>query len=133
MHKRKRDKFYVELGFRVYQNRLLKCATQEELGERLGVSKQTVQRYECGEIHMPPEAIFKCAKALGVSVGHLYGEDHHQTAHHANVNRMSLTVAAEIMKLPDDNIRKGFYMLATSINRAFDQDETGQQNACMED
>lgn len=48
--------------------------TMEELGKRIGVSKQTIQRYESGEIvTIPYDKIYALASALSVSPGELMG------------------------------------------------------------
>ncbi len=47
-----------------------------ELGERIGTSKQTIQRYECGIIdNIPKEKIEALARALGVTPARLMGWD----------------------------------------------------------
>lgn len=116
MQRKTKNQFYVDMGFRLRQIRSLNKVSQEYLGERLGVSLQTVQRYETGDIHIPSEAIAKCAKTFNTPVSYLYGEDSQQSAS-ANHNRVGLMVAAEIMDLPDNNIRKSVYQLVRSINR----------------
>ncbi len=114
--KKPRNKFYVELGGRIRQVRSLNKLSQEYLGERLGVSAQTMQRYETGDIHVSPEGIARCAQALHTPVGYFFGEDGTQPAN-TNISRVGLMVAAEIMAMPDDNIRKSVYQLVRSINR----------------
>ncbi len=50
--------------------------TMEELGKRIGVSKQTIQRYESGEIiTIPYDKIYALASALNVGPGELMGFD----------------------------------------------------------
>ena len=124
MRKKTRNKFYADLGFRIRQARCLSKFSQSDLGERIGVTHQTVQRYETGEVHISPEGIIICAKALNTPVGYFYGEDGQQPSP-SNTNRMGLMVAAEIMNLPDNNIRKNVYHLVRSINRL---DETYEDN-----
>ena len=114
--RKQRSKFYIDVGWRIKQVRSLSRLSQEYLGERLGVSATTIQRYESGEIQIPTEGVAKCAKALHTPVGFFYGEDGQQPAN-TNISRVGLTVAAEIMDLLDDNIRKSVYHLVRSINR----------------
>ncbi len=85
-------------------------------GEIRHISAQTIQRYETGNIQIPTEAVAKCAKALHTPVGYFYGEEDQQPANN-NTNRVGLMVAAEVMALADDNIRKSVYHLVRSINR----------------
>jgi len=127
MRKRIKNKFIEDLGFRIRQARCLNKLSQKDLGERIGVTHQTIYRYEAGEIHMSPESIFICAKALNKPVGYFFGEDCQQPSP-SNTNRVGLMVAAEIMDLPDDNIRKGIYKLVCSINQCRDlQDKKREQ------
>lgn len=114
MNRKPKSKFYIDVGWRIKQIRNLNKLSQEYLGEYVGVSAQTIQRYETGNIQIPTEAVAKCAKALHTPVGFFYGEEDQQPA---NINRVGLMVAAEVMALSDDNIRKSVYQLVRSINR----------------
>lgn len=114
MNKKIKNKFYIELGFKLRQVRSLNRISQESLGAHLNVTAQTVQRYETGEIHIPSEAIHICARELNTPVNFFYGDDAGLTP--SNTNRVGLMVAAEIMDLPDDNIRKSVFHLVKSIN-----------------
>ena len=117
MRGRRRSAFYSEVGFRLRQMRNLNKLSQETLGERLGVSMQTYQRYETGEIHIPTEAIVKCAKCLQTPVGFFLGEEE-RLGSGGRMHRTGLLVAAEVMALPDDNLRKSVFHLVREINRA---------------
>ncbi len=116
MRKKQRSRFDVDLGFRLRQMRNLNKMAPDRLAEILGVSTKTVQRYETGEIHMSPEAVGKCAKELNTPVGYFYGEgDKYPTP--ANTNKIGLLLAAEVMDLPDENIRKSVFHLVRAIIR----------------
>ncbi len=94
------------------------------LGERLGVSAQTIHRYETGEVQISTEAVAKCAKTLHTPVGYFYGEDAQYPAN-TNISHVGIMLAAEVMELPDDLIRKNVFHLVRSINRL---DETFDDN-----
>lgn len=48
--------------------------TLEELGKRIGTTKQTIKRYESGEINnIPYDKIIDLAKCFGVSPSYLMG------------------------------------------------------------
>ncbi len=115
------------MGFKLRQARCLNKVSQQSLGERLGVSMQTVQRYETGEIHIPSEAIHICARVLNTPVSFFYGDEASPSP--SNTNRVGLMVAAEIMDLPDDNVRRSIYQLARSINRAGSSQERKRESA----
>lgn len=116
MRKQNRNKFYCDVGFRIKQIRSLNKQTQEFLGDHLGVSPQTIQRYESGEIPISTENVAKCAKVLHTPVGFFYGEDGQQPAN-TNTSRAGLMVASEVMALPDETIRKSVFHLVRAINR----------------
>ena len=116
-----RNKFYCDVGWRIRQARSLNKLSQAYLSERLGVTVPTVQRYETGDIQIPFEAVAKCAKALYTPVGYFLGEEG-QPSITTSISKLGLSVAAEIMALPDDTIRRGVFDLVRSINR-YVQDE----------
>lgn len=44
-----------------------KCFTLEEIGKQIGVSKQTVQKWEAGIANPRPSNVYALAKVLGIS------------------------------------------------------------------
>ncbi|MCD7724265.1 MAG: helix-turn-helix domain-containing protein [Clostridiales bacterium] len=71
--------------------------TQEEIGNRISVSKQTVQRYESGEIpNVPYEKIELLAKIFGCSRASLMGwEDESEKEYF----RREISIGAEEAKI----------------------------------
>lgn len=64
----------MEMGEKIKKYRLLRHMTLEELGQRVGVGKSTVRKWENGMIsNMRRDKIDKIARALGVSPGYLMG------------------------------------------------------------
>jgi transcriptional regulator with XRE-family HTH domain len=64
----------VTFGDRLKQLRDEKGMTMAQLGNLIGVSEATIQRYECGEIRNPKhERIVALAATLGVKEGTLMG------------------------------------------------------------
>lgn len=116
MKRRERKKFNVDVGFRLRQARGLNGLTQEYVGEQVGVTKQTINRYETGEIPVPTETLARCARLMDTPVGFFLGEQNEQRMPSQNT-RVGLMVAAEIMNLPDDRIRKSVYHLVRAINQ----------------
>ena len=53
--------------------RIRKLLTQEDLAERLGVSRSTVAAWETGRIYPQASRLMDLAKALGVTVEQLFG------------------------------------------------------------
>ena len=61
-------------GRKIFEARKNAGLTLEELGERIGVSKATIKRYETGEIsNIPSDRIEMIAKATGVSESFIMG------------------------------------------------------------
>ncbi|MCR4622635.1 MAG: helix-turn-helix domain-containing protein [Clostridiales bacterium] len=64
----------MDLGKKIYQLRKEKGLTLEEVGNRVGVGKSTVRKWESGQIaNMRRDKIDKLAAALGVSPSYLMG------------------------------------------------------------
>ena len=91
--------FHYEMGFRLKQVRQTKKISQEQLAEAIGIAKQTIQKYEAGEVKMPVELIYLCSKLFNVPVGYFYGEGNSKRS-----NLAEMVVASEIMLLPNKNL-----------------------------
>lgn len=63
------DPVDVHVGRRVRHMRILKNLTQEELGERIGVSYQQVQKYETGANRVSASKLYWIAAEFDVSPG----------------------------------------------------------------
>ncbi len=116
MNTRYEEEFNKALGFRLMTLRQSHKMSQEYLGAKLGVRYQQIQKYETGATRMPPERIAACAKILEVPIEYFFGTDNE--AKQPQYNKAVLTVAAEIMALPNDDVRKSFYYLARAINKS---------------
>lgn len=68
------DSFYEVLGERIKHYRKLTGMTLESLGEKIGVGKSTVRKYETGMIRIDHDRLLKIADVLGIDVSLLYGE-----------------------------------------------------------
>ena len=108
------NNFYYEIGFRLKQIRQGRGVSQEKLAGALGIAKQTIQKYESGEIRMSPEVIYQCARFFNISVGFLYGEDHNRQC-----NNATMLIASEMMNLPNESIMKAIYSLIRVINSTY--------------
>ena len=107
-------RFYAEMGFRLKQIRQERQVSQYDLAQSLGVVTQTIQKYESGEVKIPPDVLHHCAQAFKVSVGYFYGEEAIKIGH----QKISFLIAAEASKIPSNDIKKSLYHLVCSINRA---------------
>ena len=66
--------FFRLLGTRIAQRRKAEELTQAELGELISVTQQQIASFETGRRRMPISTLPLLAKALGVSIEELVGE-----------------------------------------------------------
>lgn len=66
--------FFRLLGTRIAQRRKAQELTQAELGELISVTQQQIASFETGRRRMPISTLPLLAKALGVSIEELVGE-----------------------------------------------------------
>ena len=64
--------FFIELGARIAALRKARNITQVQLAEKLGISQQTLQSYECGRRRVPVSAMTAVAQHLEVSLDVLF-------------------------------------------------------------
>ncbi len=64
--------FFIELGARIAALRKARNITQVQLAEKLGISQQTLQSYECGRRRVPVSAMPAVAQHLVVSLDELF-------------------------------------------------------------
>ncbi len=118
MNTRYEEEFNQALGFRLMTLRQSHKMSQEYLGAKLGVRYQQIQKYETGVTRMPPERIATCARLFSVPVEYFFGSESNDNKNH--YNKAILTIAAEVMDLPNDDVRKSVYHLVRAINKAWD-------------
>lgn len=67
--------FYEEVGKRIKKYRDLKGLTLEDIGNKVGVGKSTVRKYQEGTIKMDHNRMNDVADVLGVDVSLLYSDE----------------------------------------------------------
>ena len=65
----------VELGKRLYELRKKNGLSQEEFASRLGVSRQAVSKWECGESLPDTDNLITISRMYGISLDELVGND----------------------------------------------------------
>lgn len=65
----------MNIGFKIKSIRKSKSITQTQLGNLIGKTLRTIQKYESGEVIPPLEVLQKISKVLNVSVFELYDDD----------------------------------------------------------
>lgn len=68
--------FYTTVGKNIKKYRMMRDYSLQELADKIGVTKKTIQRYETGEIKIDMERLGEIARALGIRVSQLvYGTE----------------------------------------------------------
>lgn len=84
------------IGQIIREKRTEKGMTQEQLAERLGVTGQAVSKWERDEAYPDIALLKELAKALGLSVGELLGEEKEETKYvqttETDVDKMMLKI-----------------------------------------
>jgi transcriptional regulator with XRE-family HTH domain len=73
MAKKSPDPIDLEVGRRIRVQRMARGISQTELGEKIGVTFQQVQKYEKGANRVGASRLTRIAKVLGVSIGTFFG------------------------------------------------------------
>ena len=71
--KEERHKLNIEIGARCKQARITAGYTQEQLSEKLGVSRQAVSRWELGETTPEMNILIQLCKVFDVSADYFLG------------------------------------------------------------
>ena len=79
-----------EIGQRIRNIRRSKEMTQEELGQLVGVSRATINKYEAGTVNFPRDRVELLSKALNVSPSYLLGWDDDMLAEYVPVKKSRL-------------------------------------------
>lgn len=64
--------FYKKIGQNIEKYRKMKGLSAEELGNRVGLTKKTIRRYETGEIRIINDRVLAIADALDIDPADLY-------------------------------------------------------------
>ena len=112
MNARKKTSFYGEVGFRLRQVRERRRVSQKHMGGYLGVTQQTVQRYETGNLPIPCMVIDTYARTFKAPVGFFFGE-----TDHTEPDRAAMLLASEIMGIQDTTVRKCLFNLTGAISK----------------
>lgn len=84
---------------RIRMQRILMNMTLEEVAERVGVTRATIQKYESGAIsNIPQEKIEMLAKALGTTPGYLMGWEEPKSFAEIMAEDNGLEYAAKLLK-----------------------------------
>ena len=100
----------VHVGRRVREARVAKGMSQTDLGDKLGVSFQQVQKYEKGTNRIGASRLLQTATALNVPVEYFFDgvNDGSQddSPVNAKLSRKAIATATKLHQIPDEAMRR---------------------------
>lgn len=118
------DAYDIEIGHRVRANRLTRRMSQSDLGGRLGVTYQQIQKYETGCNRIGAGRLRRIAEIFGTSLPALFGPADGGGQGGANDPLALLTTDGAIdlleayARIKDRNIQRALVRLARTIGEA---------------
>jgi len=109
--------FDARVGRKLKSARRLAGLTQAQLGEKIGVTYQQVQKYETGHNRLSAERISQLMMILRVPL--IYFFDDEVLPSDPGPSAATLRLVAGIDALPTDKIRQDIKRLVASINYAW--------------
>jgi transcriptional regulator with XRE-family HTH domain len=129
MKQRSAGKPDIELGKRIRLRRVEQKISQAELGDKLGVSFQQVQKYEKGVNRVGAGRLTKIAEVLGITVGTFFtGKEVLDTEHSTNKDNgeasplklLTVSGAFRLLRayadIEDSNLRRSIVDLVERIS-----------------
>lgn len=118
VNKRGAGKPDIELGKRIRLRRVEQKISQSELGDKLGVSFQQVQKYEKGVNRVGASRLTQIAAALDVPVTYFYEGDGKQREVESLLfldSSFSLRLLRAYAKIKDQGVQRHFVSLMESV------------------
>lgn len=118
VNKRGAGKPDIELGKRIRLRRVEQKISQSELGDKLGVSFQQVQKYEKGVNRVGASRLSQIAAALDVPVTYFYEGDGKQREVESLLfldSSFSLRLLRAYAKIKDQGVQRHFVSLMESV------------------
>ncbi|MCP1103634.1 transcriptional regulator with XRE-family HTH domain [Aequitasia blattaphilus] len=105
----RRDKEFepTVVGINIHNKRMAALLTLDDLAKKTGVSRQTIHRYESGEIkNIPSDKIEIIAKALDTSPGVIMGWEDKEAGQPVESSPIPVSLEILISKLEKENLEK---------------------------
>lgn len=89
------------IGSRIREERLKRNLTQEQLGEKIGVSKVAISHYERGEEQPKIEKLSKLIEVLKITPNYLLGQDvdvvlEHEEPYYFKISEQELEILKQL-------------------------------------
>lgn len=116
--KRRANQVDLSVGSRLRQARLLTGASQEDVGDAIGVSFQAVQKYENGENRLSAGRLAAAAKFLGVPMSFFFQDDTEPAAAHdtAGFTTKEIELVRYFRAIRNDDMREHLLRLTKIIS-----------------
>lgn len=108
----------VYVGSMIKRRRIECGLSQDELGQRIGLTFQQIQKYERGANRVSASRLFDIAEALEVPPAYFFPQSKTDTVHPVDRHRRSLELVRNFDGIPDEEQRKSVYALVKSLSRA---------------
>jgi transcriptional regulator with XRE-family HTH domain len=108
------------IGQSIRAHRLLKKMTQQQLGDKLGVTFQQIQKYENGANRVGSGRLYEIAEFFEVPLGAFFESEKPSRNEHSSPfelldDPMSLTMLREFSKIRDRDTRRSVLALVEQI------------------
>ena len=107
----------IHVGRKIRETRVLKGFSQEQLGSRLGVSFQQVQKYEKGTNRVGSSRLWDIAQILDQPISHFFDGLEGAPSSDMDCNRRQLIASGELAGIPEGEIKNKVYGLIRAISR----------------
>lgn len=118
------DEIDIEIGTRLRKARVAAGLTQTELGVRLGISFQQIQKYERGRNRIGCGRLYKIARILGVKITYFFDSVEHLldanavptgTNEMGAIDNRTIRAAQVLANLPDEKIKEQVFRLIAAL------------------
>lgn len=96
------NKFYEALGLRLRLRRQSLKISQGDLGKKLGVSGQQLQKYENGKNKIGLQKLLLCSQLMDVPLSYFLQISEEELNEPPSVAQRAMRIAFEMQTLPDD-------------------------------
>jgi transcriptional regulator with XRE-family HTH domain len=114
----------AHVGERIRKRRIELGLTQEELGGRLGISYQQIQKYETGANRVSAGRVAEIASALDIGISHFFDgflpDKSDEALPHGGHNRAAIELVRNFQEIEDENLRSAVGTLLKALKNYSD-------------
>lgn len=96
----------IHVGKKVREARNLEGLSQEELGKKLGISFQQVQKYEKGSNRIGSSRLYEISRALETPIEYFFDGIEDDKPQGRPISRRALSIAKKLEEIPNTNLKK---------------------------